>query len=618
MMVRRFMICSVVFLTVLSLQAATTDKPNILWLTCEDNNVTYLGCYGNEMAVTPNIDKLASEGFRYTQCYSNGAVCSASRSTWITGMNSVSTGLHNHRSSKRIPSALTLYPRVLQQAGYYTVNSGKMDYNIANYDKSTWGGSSKKLDWKTLKQKQPFFQVINTSDSHESRAMGTDHIHDSAKVKIPPYHPDVKGVRDNYAHYYDAITRMDKKIGGYLKQLEVSGMAENTIVIHNSDHGGPLPRGKRYMYNSGTHCPLIIRIPEKFKTLWPNSEVGTTVDRLVSFIDMPVTWISLAGGNKPANYHGRVFLGPNSEPAPEYHLSFRGRNDERIENARAVSDKRFLYVKNYIPYVPRGQYLEYQWKIPMQRTWEDYYKSGKANIHQSRFFKEKGEHELYDTAKDPYCLNNLVDNPEFKDVVKKMKVQLNEQQSAIYDAAFLPESELDKIAEENNLTVYEVLRRKDLYDIAAYQPVADMALEGNAGNVTQLAGCLSSNDASIRYWAATGLMMLGSGAAPVENKLLELLDDESHNVRVMAAWTLIKLGKREAADSCIKNMLETNSYAMLEILNCIVWMEHDGKPFTDTVAGLKLTKLNQQLQRYILEGQLSLNPSKKKGKKRKK
>ena len=601
----------------LSALASDADKPNILWLTCEDNNISYIGCYGNEMAVTPNIDKLATEGFRYTQAYSNGAVCSASRSTWITGMISASTGLHNHRSSVKIPNAVTLYPKALQQAGYYTVNTGKTDYNIKGYDNTTWG-SKGKLNWDALKQHQPFFQVINSMESHESRAMGTDHIHDSAKVKIPPYHPDVQGVRDNYAHYYDAITRMDSQIGRALAGLEKAGLAENTIVIHNSDHGGPLPRGKRYMYNSGTHCPLIVRIPEKFKHLWPAEKPGMTVDRLISFVDMPATWISLAGGKIPANYQGRVFLGPDSDDEAEYHLSFRGRNDARIENARAVRDKRFLYVKNYIPYVPRGQHLKYQWKIPMQRTWEEYYKAGKANANQSRFFENKSEHELYDTAKDPFCLNNLAQNPEFKGIVKKMKVQLGNKQRKIYDAAFLPESELNHLATSNGITPYEVLRKKELYDIAAYQPVADVALANDSDNASLLMTYLDSTDRAIRYWGATGLMMLGPDASQAQGKLIELLKDDSHNVRLMAAWSLIKLGAKEPAYSCVEQLLTTDSYAMLEILNAIVWMEDDGKPLLKTVAGLKnIDKLSKQVQSFLLNGPVPLRTKKKRRKKKK-
>ena len=573
-----------ILIATFALTANAEDRPNILWLTSEDNNVTHIGCYGNEYAVTPNIDKLAEEGFRFTQCYSNGAVCSASRSTWITGMISVSTGAHNHRSKVAIPKEVTLYPQALQAAGYYTANYYKTDYNITNR-KTVWNGSAPK--WSALKQKQPFFQVINFADSHESRAMGTSHIHDPAKVKIPPYHPDIPGVHDNYAHYYDAVTRMDNKIGKAIKSLEDAGLADNTIIIYNSDHGGPLPRGKRYMYNSGTHCPLVIRIPEKYKHLWPAKTPGMTVDRLVSFVDMPATWLALAGAKIPANYHGRIFLGPNKQPEARYHFSFRGRNDERVENARSIRDKRFLYVKNYIPYVPRGQHLTFQWRVPMQRFLEQHHKEGKTNAAQSRFFQTKAQHELYDTAKDPFCMNDLAKSPEFKNMLVKMNKALNKEQGRLYDAGLIPESEINKRAKDAGLTVYETIRKKELYNLTAYQEAAELALAKSQENSGRLTTLCEHSDNGVRYWAATGLMMLGEGASPAKSQLTNLLKDESHNVRIMAAWALIKLGDKQKAEASVRKMLASGSYAMMEILNTISWMGNDGKVFLEDVVQVK-------------------------------
>ncbi|MBF0196311.1 MAG: sulfatase-like hydrolase/transferase [Planctomycetes bacterium] len=597
----------VLMVATLVLPIKAKDKPNILWLTCEDNNITYLGCYGNEHAVTPNIDKLAKKGFRYTHAYSNGAVCSASRSTWILGMMSMSTGLLQHRSKKVVPESLTLYPRVLQDAGYYTANKGKMDYNIENYDKNTWGeGGKKKLVWDNLKENQPFFQVLNLNESHESKAMSIKYsTHDPANVKLPPYHPDIEGIRANYAYYYESITNMDEKVGETIAALEKAGLAENTIIVHNSDHGGPLSRGKRFLFNSGTHCPLIVYIPKKFKHLWPKDKPGTTVDRLVSFIDMPPTWISLAGGKIPSHYHGDVFLGKQADEEREYHVSFRGRNDARIENARSIRDKRFLYIKNYIPYVPRSQYAEYQWKVPMQRFWEEHYNAGKANEVQSRYFDLRPKHELYDTQRDPYCLTNLVDNPEFKERVLKMKAQLSKEQRRLYDVAFLPESELEKMAAAKSITVYDVIRRKDMYDIEKYQQIADLALQDDESHVGELSSYLDDKDVAVRYWGSVGLMMLGQRAKEVRGKLEKALSDDSHNVRLMAAWALIKIDKSQKAYDAISAMLNNESYAMLKILNVIDWMGDDGKPFADVLKSMpRQEKMPGKMQSYLIKGQL--------------
>ena len=338
------------------------------------------------------------------------------------------------------------------------------------------------------------------------------------------------------------------------------------------------------MYNSGTHCPLIVRIPEKFKHLWPAEAPGATVDRLVSFVDMPATWISLAGGKIPSNYHGRVFLGEKTAPEADYHFSFRGRNDERIENVRALHDKQFLYVKNYIPYVPRGQHLKYQWKIPMQRFWEAAYKAGRTDPHQSRFFEVKDRVELYNTQKDPFCLNNLAMNPEFQEQVERFDAKLQEKQHQIYDAGLIPESEVNKRAADKGMTVYELVRKKSLYNLPAYQQAADIALENSPENISQLMRYLRDSDSGIRYWGATGLMMLGPEAAKAERGLTKALADSSHNVRIMAAWALIKQGNNAEPIQCIRQMLRKDSYAMMEILNVIDWMGEPGKTLKSDVS----------------------------------
>ena len=190
----------------------------------------------------------------------------------------------------------------------------------------------------------------------------------------------------------------------------------------------------------------------------------------------------------------------------------------------------------------------------------------------------------------------------------------------MFDAAFLPESELDKIANENNLTVFEVLRKKNLYDIASYQEAADIALSNSSDNVEQLTAYLSHADVGMRHWGTVGLMMLGKDAVSAQSKLKPLLNDKSHNVRLMASWALIKMGDKEAGYACIKDLLKSDSYALLEILNVIDWMGADGKPLISTVASMKMTnKLTVQLYEFLVNGVTTDSPSQgKKSKKRKK
>ncbi|MEP5913884.1 MAG: sulfatase, partial [Flavobacteriaceae bacterium] len=352
---------SIVFLTGCT-KKQSVERPNILWLTSEDNNIDWVGCYGNEYAETPNIDALAEQGFRYTHCYANAPVCAPSRSTWITGVNAISMGTHPMRSRNDIPhDIIKYYPDYLKEVGYYVSNGMKSDYNIGGRpDNDCWDMTDKKVsneevssvDWKTLGNQQPFFKIINFFESHESRAQGdvNNTIHNPNNVNLRGYHPDIPDVRKTYAKYHDAVKRMDTGVGEALKKLEELGLADNTIVIYNSDHGGVLPRSKRYLFASGIHSPLIIRIPEKYKSLYPAKEVGTIVDRLVSFVDMPKTWLSITGAPVPNYMQGNIFLGKNTEPEQEYHFAYRGRMDEGNENARAVYDKEFVYIRNYMPY----------------------------------------------------------------------------------------------------------------------------------------------------------------------------------------------------------------------------------------------------------------------------
>ncbi len=585
-------------LGVAGLAGAEVAKPNILWLTSEDNNVDWVGCYGNPHAETPNIDRLAAEGFQYMHAYANAPVCAPSRSTWITGIHAISMGTHPMRSRYAIPhDRIPYYPDLLRENGYYTGNYPKTDYNIGGRaDKACWDNPGA-VDWTALKTRQPFFQVINFIESHESRAQGRveNTKHDPAEVRLRKYHPDLPVIRQNYAKYHDAVKRMDADVGAALEMLEKSGLADNTIVIYNSDHGGVLPRSKRYLFESGLHAPLIIRIPEKFKALWPSTP-GSKIDRLVSFVDMPKTWLSLTGSNIADGMQGTVFLGDGIEPEPEFHVAFRGRMDERCDNARAVCDKRFLYIRNYMPYVPWMQHLNFLWKMKASEAWEAHVTSGRATEVQSRWFAPKGyTEELYDMQQDPDSVNNLIDNPEFSEVVQRMRTQLRSWQLAVHDAVLLPESEVVKRAADRNLTIYELVRDSRLYNLPALLDAADLALEKDPANLSRLRNLLDSPDSGLRYWGIVGCFLLNNREAGFLG-----LDDESHEVRAMAAWLLINSGEAEKGFQCLENLLKTNSYATLKVLNIMDWIGPDAAVLLPTVKELTLENYEERIQSSIL------------------
>ena len=600
----------------ISSSAFAEERPNILWLTCEDNNVNWVGCYGNPYADTPNIDKLASEGVQYMHCYANAPVCAPMRSTWITGVHALSMGTHPMRSRYPIPhETIKYYPDLLKQAGYYVGNARKTDYNIGGRnDKSAW--DTDKVKWNELKKNQPFFMVINSTKSHESKAFGdVNHTtHDPADVRLAKYHPDIPGIRKNYAHYHDQMKKMDDDIGKALADLEASGMADNTIVIHNSDHGGVIARSKRFLFNSGTHCPLIIRIPDKFKHLRP-AEAGSKLDNIVSFVDMTKTWLNICGAETPDYLQGKVFLGPDTE-SRDYHVSFRGRMDERCDNVRAIRDRKLLYIRNYMPYAPWGQKLNYLWKMTATQAWEQHHLAGKTNSVTGRFFGTKPMEELYDTTADPDNVNNLINDPKYAADIVRLSKSLDQWQLEKFDSGLLPETEVVKRSEEHGKTIYELVRDPELYDLKAYQDASAKALQQDAANLPDFYKNLKATDSGIRYWAIVGCFYLQSTNQLDLDVIKKCLGDDSHHVRVMAAWILYRSGDKKSAQSCWNDLLATSSYASLKVLNVIDWIGDGSEPYADSMA--KCTFSHQGYVPKMLENMGVAQPTNNNQKKKKK
>lgn len=600
--------------------ADAPERPNILWLTCEDNSVAWLGCYGNKQANTPNIDQLAAEGFQYMHTYASAPVCAPSRSTWITGVNALSMGTHPMRSRYEIPhNKIRYYPDYLKENGYYCGNSTKTDYNIGGRpDKETWDNPGN-VNWEDLPENQPFFQVVNSTSSHESRAFGDieNTTHDPADTTLAAYHPDIPDMRKNYAKYHDCISKMDGEIGASLKKLEELGLADNTIVVHNSDHGGVLARSKRFLFDSGIHCPLIIRIPEKLKHLYPAEKPGMKVDRLVSFVDMPKTWLSITGSEIPDVMQGNIFLGPGAEPEKRYHHAFRGRMDERYDNLRAVHDKRFLFIKNYMPYAPWGHRLEYLWKMKATLAWQAYHDAGKTDAITGRFFGPKPHvEELYDTVADPDNVHNLIESPEYAATVADMRASLTQWQLEVHDAGLLPEADMVKRAKDNGTTIYEMVRNEKLYDLPGLMAAADLALAKTPANLSQLKRNLKSQDSGVRYWATVGIFLLGEKAASAKAAMIERLADDSHEVRIMAAWQLVQIGEKEKGLACLSDLLKSQSYASLKAMNVLDWMGDDGLSVIPELGSIKMSGYSSKIRATLfLKAGLKL-PSSTKGKSR--
>ena len=533
-------------------------RPNILWLVSEDNSTFWVSCYGSPNAKTPNIDQLAAEGFRYTHCYDNSAVCAPTRNTWFTGLHCISTGNQPMRSYNRLPLQILNQNYITQliKAGYHVSAKGKQDFNFEQKHWKDFRGNLKK-DWGNLTKKEPFFIYRNYGESHESgsfpkkKAVQTD----PASMTLHAYHPDLPEVRQSYARYTDAVADMDKRIGENIAWLKKIGQYENTIIIYCSDHGGVMPRSKRFLYNSGTHCPLIIRIPEKFKHLWPAEKPGSTVDRLVSFVDMPKTWLSLAGAEVPETYQGTVFLGTDIEPEPAHHFAYRDRADECLDMARAIRDKHHTYIKNYYPYIPNGQRLNYMWQIEAAPAWERHFKDGKTTPEQSQFFLPREPEEFFDDMADWENIHNLIDTPEHKSKITAFKKALREQQLEYFDSGLLPEEMRFRRATEHDLTLYELVRNPTLYPLEQYLDSADLALSRDPVNLPLFVKNLSHPDEGMRWWAINGLKNLGPSAKPAEKEiLLAAKNDTAQEVRLLAAWILHDFGDPEAYTSTMESI----------------------------------------------------------------
>lgn len=455
---------SVTFLCLMLPMVNAQTRPNILWLSTEDISPD-LGCYGDSYAITPNIDRLASQSVRFTNAFSNAPVCAPSRSAIITGMYATTIGSMHMRSKAVPPAGVKAFTEYLRAAGYYCTNNVKTDYNFEappsnRPPDSVWDETSNKAHWRNRPDKsQPFFSVFNFNVTHESQARATpeqyakntarltpEQRHDPAKATIPPYYPDTPKVRKNWAMYYDNITAMDYLVADILKQLEEDGLAENTVVFFWGDHGRGLPRAKRWPYDSGTRVPLLVRWPGKLKA-------GTTNDDVVMLFDLAPTVLSIAGVPSPSHMQAQAFLGDHKKAPREYALAHRDRMDETYDMVRAVRDKRFRYIRNFNPGRPYVQYVDYLEEMPimqeLRRLNKDYFNAlsegyGKTLTPAQLLWMapEKPPEELYDLTTDPYEINNLAKSPQHQDVLKRMRGELERWQKDTKDLGLVPESEL--------------------------------------------------------------------------------------------------------------------------------------------------------------------------------
>ncbi|MFV0591414.1 MAG: sulfatase [Draconibacterium sp.] len=585
--------------------ARTVQRPNILMITSEDNSAYFLGCYGNKMATTPNLDKLAAEGFKYTHAFANCPVCAPARNTILTGVYAASNGNEHMRSKYAKSEIVKTYPEYFREAGYYCTNNVKTDYNYSGNWNAIWDDCSRKATYKNRAPGQPFFAVYSNTTTHESmihKQIPTSELkHDPAKIEIAPYHPDLPEIRHDWAQYYDRNEQMDAEIAQILKELEESGEAENTIVIYYGDHGGVLARSKRYVYETGTRVPFIIRIPEKYKKLWP-AQPGEAVDRIVSFVDLVPTFLSMAGIKVPDYLQGDAFLGDQKSEAPEYAFMTRQRMDECYDMVRAVRDKKFRYIRNFMPFRISMQHIDYLFKAPSAQAWEDAFKAGKTNEVQSRFFLEKPLEELYDTENDPWEIYNLADDPEYAEVLARMRKELTAWMREVKDVGLIPEPEYAEFAGDGALYDY---MRSEACPFEQLLEAAQLATTAGDDYLDAYLNNLKSDNSAIRYWGIVGLLIHRDAVEPYLDNVKLAARDESGAVATLAAEILYRLGNKEAAMATYERIVaDTAKYSSIDrtfALNSVSAMEASSPNLKTLVSKLyehNISENNKQESAY--------------------
>jgi arylsulfatase A-like enzyme len=557
--------------------------PNILWIVSEDNG-PFLGAYGDPLARTPTLDRLARDGVLFENCFSQAPVCAPSRFALITGMYPTSCPPANHmRAQGHLPPGLRGFPAYLREAGYYCTNNAKTDYNAPIDIEDTWDESSRQAHWRKRPQERTFFSVFNHEVTHEGQLFPEARARyrplevptDPARVRLPPYHPDAPEFRSDWAGYYDHLARLDGQVADLLKQLREDGLDEQTIVFYYSDNGGVLPRSKRFAYDSGLHVPLIVRFPDRYRHLAPAS-AGGRVTAPVSFVDFAPTVLSLAGVRAPRHFQGSAFAGAAKGPERDYAFSFRDRMDERYDMVRTARDRRYRYVRNYMPHRIYGQHVDYMFQMPSVQAWERMNRQGKLGGAQAAFWGAKPAEELYDIQADPFEVHNLARAAAHQSTLKRMRTALRQHLLATEDGGFIPEG--------SPLEARDGAGGTARYPLGRIIDMADLAIERAPANLARLQHAVQDPNECIRYWATLGCLMLSGKAARATASLEARLKDDSNAVRIVAAEALCHLGEPEAALPALRDGLaSSNPRTRLQAVNALQYIGKLASPLIDAI-----------------------------------
>ena len=590
-----------------------SKRPNVVFLVSEDNSIHYLKHYGAKFGSMPNIEKMAEAGLTFNHAFSNAPVCSVARSTLATGILAPRAGFQYHRKSA-LAKGVKPWTALLRKAGYYCANNSKTDYNFATAKGEAWNESSRKASWRKRPDKKPFFYMQSFAVCHESSLHFPAKLMQSEKTKTPvdrvnlhPYHPDTPTFRYTHARYFDRMSVVDAQMGSVVEKLKADGLLEDTFVFYFGDHGGVLPRGKGYAYESGLHVPLVVRIPENFKHLTDHAR-GTRTDGFVSFIDFGPTVLNLAGLSVPGEMDGSAFLGKGTSAkelaSRDEAFGYADRFDEKYDLVRTIRRGKWEYVRNYQGFYPDGLQNNYRYRMLAFAEWRELHKAGKLNSAQSQFFEPRPAEQLFDLSKDPHEVNDLSQHPAHREVLLDMRERMTTKVKAIHDLSFYPESHMVAHALEDGIA----FGKKHAREIGELVDIADLSLISFPKAEQKLSTAMRSENPWKRYWACISATLHGKQAKSLVPVAKKLLEDKNLMVRVRAAEFLGTLKASDPMPTLLKVVNQSTSpQEVLLAFNSVVYLrDFCGYAFDSSKVALKVKAGESARRMDYLSGKAKL------------
>ncbi|MGB7393090.1 MAG: sulfatase, partial [Pricia sp.] len=557
---------------------AQDQKPNVVFLVIEDTSPYLLPAYGNETIETPNIDWLAANGVAFDNAFANAPYCSPARSTLISGTQATVYGNDIHRQG-HIQKEPYFLVKDLTDAGYFTVNNSKTDYNIKGKETrelvdKTWSMNGNKATYNhPFRENRPFFGQFNNMSTHMSR-MTTVTIDKRLKckvdpntVKLPPHVPDLPEVRADYALHLEGVQDIDQWVGVYIEDLKKKSLLENTIIFFFSDHGGCLPRGKAFPYDTGHRVPLIVYAPDKYQD-WLPAKPGERTDRMVSFDDFVPTVLSLAGLKKAPYVTGKPFMGKFEEKPRKYVQTFRTNTASHIDVSRGVYDKNFQYIKYYTPHKRHALTQTFQWQMPAQLAWDEYYMAEKTSPELSVYYEPHPAEALYDLSKDPWEFQNLAENSQYKEKLEELREVNAKYIRDVKDLGFLSWKMRTELAEKG-FDAYTWVREND-YPLNDLIGLAEKASSGDIEFLPLFVDNLKNEKPSFRFWAISGILNLAQSDVleSIPEEVYNLMTDtEDDDISPLAAEILVRMGESEKSLGFLMDHFEDNPFVFSSLEN---------------------------------------------------